>query len=91
MKRTLYQKNELSSASGMSVPRHFSYNQIIRAFKELGFVPDVESQWVTVLREINFPFKRVVLPRENQISIELLSFLLKDINIPLHKFLKLLQ
>jgi len=90
MKKVQSVKNN-SANFRQTLPQEFSYSKILQAFKELGYVPDVESKWVTVLREVNFPFHRLVIPKDNKISVELLSFLAKDVGIPLNKLLKLLQ
>lgn len=58
-----------------------SRTRLVRAFRKLGFVEDFHTKDVTVLRQMNFPFDRLVIPNDREISVELVKLYLKDLTI----------
>lgn len=63
--------------------KNFERDQVLKAFKRMGFVSDHEAGSVTVLRNSNFPFQRVVLPNTKIIHIELLKLYAQDLGFPI--------
>ena len=61
---------------------------VLSAFKRLGFDEDINHPQVTVLREADFPFRRITLPNKPKISLELVKVHLKEIGIDLQLFIK---
>ncbi len=58
-----------------------SRTRLLRAFRKLGFVEDFHTKDVTVLRQMHFPFDRLVIPNDREISVELIQLYLKDLNL----------
>ena len=69
----------------------FERHQVIKAFGKMGFVSDYEARYVTVLRNSNFPFQRVVLPVTKTIHIELLQLYAQDLGFDINKLIYLIK
>jgi hypothetical protein len=67
--------------------KNFERDQVLKAFKRMGFVSDHEAGYVTVLRNSNFPFQRVVLPTTKTIHIELLKLYVQDLGFPIDQLI----
>ncbi|HQU72465.1 MAG TPA: hypothetical protein PKV71_08185 [Calditrichia bacterium] len=65
-----------------------SRDDVLRVLLELGYSEDFKNRFITVVREIEFPFRRATIPNNLQISSVLLSFCLKDLGIPAERFYK---
>lgn len=72
------------------VPR-IEFARVIKAFRALGFSEDIQRENITVLRQTNFPFRRVTLPDNPLISTELIQLYLTDLGIDSDVFYRLLQ
>jgi len=59
---------------------------VVKTFQQLGFSEDLRELYITVLRETEFPFRRLTLPNNPDISTELLSIYLDDLRIRSHHF-----
>lgn len=59
------------------IPREY----VIRTFRQFNFSVDLHELYITVLRETEFPFRRVTLPNQPTISTELIRRYLADLNI----------
>ncbi len=68
-------------------PRH----KVMQVFMEAGFAEDFKNKSVTILRNTNFPFQRVVMPNREYVSWALIQYLLADVNIDEQGFLLRLQ
>jgi hypothetical protein len=67
--------------------KNFEREKVLKAFKRMGFVRDHEAGYVTVLRNSNFPFQRVVLPTSKTIHIELLKLYSRDLGFPVDQII----
>jgi hypothetical protein len=63
----------------------------LMAFKKLGFAEDVNDLHVTILREIDFPFRRIALPNTPKISLELIKVHLNEVGIDLQLFIDIVN
>ncbi len=63
-----------------------SYNRLLRAFRKMGFVEDYLNSDVVVLRRTQFPFERLVIPNQHDISVELVKLYLNDLGITWEDF-----
>ncbi|MFQ5584218.1 MAG: hypothetical protein ACE5GL_07270 [Calditrichia bacterium] len=61
------------------------------AFKKLGFLEDFITNRLTVLRNTSFPFRRIVLPNDDQIHIELLKLYANDLGINIDDLIGLID
>lgn len=77
--------------SNPSVSDTFEREKVIKAFKRMGFIIDYEARYVSVLRNSNFPFQRVVLPTINSINIELLKLHANDLGFPVDHLINLIN
>jgi len=59
---------------------------VIKTFQQLGFSEDLRELYITVLRETEFPFRRLTLPNNSDISTQLLNIYLTDLRIQAHQF-----
>lgn len=69
----------------------FDYEIIMKAFNRLGFMHDYETRAVTVLRNSNFPFQRIVVPSIKSIHIELLGLYARDLGISITELISLIN
>ncbi len=65
--------------------------KVVKAFGKLGFMSDYESKYITILRNSQFPFKRITLPTTKSIHIELLKLYADDLGIPINHILHLIK
>ena len=81
---------QLSSAlkKQIVVNEYYSLEKVLNVFKKMGFMEDFITNRLTVLRNISFPFQRIVIPNDNNIHIELLKLYSKDLGISLGLLLK---
>ncbi len=61
---------------------------VLEELKYLGYLIDSESAEVLILRNSKFPFQRVALPKDKNISLELLKLIAQDIKISYEIFLE---
>jgi hypothetical protein len=66
------------------VNEFYPLQNVLGAFKKMGFMEDFITNRLTVLRNTSFPFQRIVVPNDNKIHIELLKLYSKDMGISLH-------
>ncbi len=64
---------------------------IIKTFRQLGFSEDLRELYITVLRETDFPFRRITLPNNSDISTELIRIYLEDLRIQTHRFYSIME
>jgi hypothetical protein len=64
---------------------------ILKAFRRLGYSEDVTRNNISVLRQMDFPFRRITLPDHPQISTELIRLYLMDLGIDFEVFYRLVQ
>lgn len=69
-----------------NIQSNLSFREVIIGLKDMGFVTDVDSPHTLVLRNVNFPFYRLVVPRDEEISVELLKLYARDLNMDFVKF-----
>jgi len=62
--------------------RTFSYVDLVNVLKKWGFKQDIETFELVVMRNSNFPFQRIVIPRSPKICIELIQTYARDLKIP---------
>jgi hypothetical protein len=74
-----------------SVSNTFEREKVIKAFKRIGFAVDYEARYVTVLRNSDFPFQRVILPTTESINIELLKLHASDLGLPINSLINLIN
>lgn len=60
----------------------------IDAFRKLGYEVDIPHPQVTVLRETDFPFRRIALPNQKRISLALIKIHLKEVGIDIKRFVE---
>jgi predicted RNA binding protein YcfA (HicA-like mRNA interferase family) len=72
------------------VPR-IEHERVLRAFRALGFTEDVYRGSVVVLRQTDFPFRRITLPDSPSISSELIRLYLTDLGIDVGAFYRLIE
>lgn len=72
------------------VPR-IEHERVISAFRALGFSEDVYRGNVIVLRQTDFPFRRITLPENPLISSELIRLYLTDLGIDAGVFDRLVE
>ncbi len=63
----------------------------ITAFRKLGYEVDVPHPRVTILREADFPFRRIALPNTAKISLALLELHLEEVGIDSERFIRLVE
>lgn len=64
------------------IPREY----VISTFRQFNFSVDLRELYITVLRETDFPFRRITLPNNPTISTELIRRYLEDLNIDPRSF-----
>lgn len=81
-------KNSPSSKSNSSSPKvsRVHRDRAVRALQEFGFAEDFNNRYILVLRQINFPFKRLTIPNITVLSTELLKLYVQDAEIDLEEF-----
>lgn len=79
-----YQANN-STTEITQIPR-INKDRIMSAFKLMGYAEDFQNVSVTVLRETHFPFRRITIPHNHNISVELLKLYLNDTHIDYNTF-----
>jgi hypothetical protein len=57
------------------------YNSVLKAFKRIGFNEELKTPQITVLREMEFPFRRITMPNHSLISDELIDLYLTDLSL----------
>jgi hypothetical protein len=57
------------------------YNSVLKTFKHIGFNEELKTPLVTVLREMEFPFRRITMPNHSLISDELIDLYLSDLTL----------
>ena len=85
-----YKSSPMSEKTAQRVPR-IKLSRVLKAFHALGFSEDVQRENITVLRQTDFPFRRITLPDNPLISTELLRLYLIDMGIDFDVFYRLLQ
>jgi len=65
------------------------YQRVLNAFRALGFSEDVYRGNVVVLRQTDFPFRRITLPDNPLISSELIKLYLADLGVDMGEFERL--
>lgn len=73
----------MDTRSNSAIPR----KHVLLILRNHGFITDVEGRDLTVLRNRNFPFQRLSLPKDESISVELLKLYAEDSGIPIKQFL----
>ena len=61
-------------------------DKVLRAFQELGYSEDFKNRYVTIIREIDFPFRRITLPNNQKISSALINLFLRNLGIDGKRF-----
>jgi hypothetical protein len=74
-----------------SVSDTFEREKVIKAFRRMGFIVDYEARYVSVLRNSNFPFQRIVLPSIESIDVELLELHANDLGFPVSHLIDLIN
>lgn len=72
------------------VPK-IAHHRVLNAFRALGFSEDVYRGNVVVLRQKDFPFRRITLPDKPLISSELIRLYLTDLGIDVGVFYRLIE
>ena len=65
--------------------------RVIKVFRLLGYSEDINNPNITVLRQTDFPFRRITLPNNAAISTELIRLFLIDLRIEFDLFYHLLE
>ena len=73
-----------------TVPR-IEHERVLSAFRALGFSEDVYRGNIVVLRQTDFPFRRITLPDNPLISSELIQLYLTDLGIDMGVFNRLVE
>lgn len=71
--------------------QNIPHETAVKAFRKLGFNVELRELQITVLREAEFPFRRLTLPNHSLISQELLEVYLDDLQIDKRKFRTILD
>lgn len=82
--------NQMSEKMIQQVPR-IEHERVLSAFRALGFTEDVYRGNVVVLRQTDFPFRRITLPDSPSISSELIRLYLADLGIDERVFYRLVE
>ena len=80
-----YQANNSTSKIASPMAR-INKDRIMMAFKLMGYAEDFQNVSVTVLRQTHFPFRRITIPHNHNISVELLKLYLNDAQIDYNTF-----
>jgi hypothetical protein len=72
------------------VPR-IDRDRILKVFRRFGYSMDITRDDITVLRQMDFPFRRLTLPNFPQISTELIRLYLIDLGIDSEMFYRLVK
>ena len=59
----------------------YDRREVVKIFQEFGFAEDLKNRYITVLREIDFPFRRITIPNTATVSQSLLDRYLMDMAI----------
>ncbi|RMF56710.1 MAG: hypothetical protein D6748_12900 [Calditrichaeota bacterium] len=62
--------------------------RVLRAFRDLGYAEDYKSPYVTVLRNLDFPFQRVTIPNHSVLSSELIKLYAHDLRLDFQKLMQ---
>jgi hypothetical protein len=65
--------------------------RVLIAFRKLGYSEDITRENISILRQMDFPFRRITLPNHPQISTELIRLYLMDLGIDFEVFYRLVQ
>jgi hypothetical protein len=57
------------------------YSSVLKTFKNFGFSEELKTPQITILREMEFPFRRITLPNHSLISDTLIDIYLTDITL----------
>ena len=68
-----------------------AHHRVLNAFRALGFTEDIYRGNVVVLRQKDFPFRRITLPDNPSISSELIRLYLTDLGIDVGVFYRLIE
>ncbi len=68
---------------------HYPANEALRKFKKFGFTIDVETDYFYILRDNNYPFHRVSIPKEGLMSNFTLKLILYDVGINYEHFMEM--
>lgn len=80
--------NQMPEKTIKEVPK-IHYQRVLNAFRALGFSEDVYRGNVVVLRQTDFPFRRITLPENPYISSELIKLYLADLGVDMGEFERL--
>ena len=72
-----YQPDPKSGEVIAQIPR-IHKDRVLKAFQQLGFSEDFKNLSVTVLRQTEFPFRRITIPNIDYLSSELIRLYLVD-------------
>lgn len=66
----------------------YARQKLLQVFHAAGYAEDFKNKSVTILRNTEFPFQRVVLPNREYISHDFLNYVLSDLNIDEERFFR---
>lgn len=71
--------------------QRIAHERVLSAFRALGFSEDVYRGNIVVLRQSDFPFRRITLPDSPSVSSELIRLYLTDLGIDVGVFYQLIK